>query len=93
MPGVAFPNDDAFCGVSRRRWIAKYAPDGPTWSEGCDTAMPSRERNRDELFNIYEVDMSVCRATRASIVVRGMWRFVTAKLFPTDYYVLLDNDC
>ena len=35
--------------------MAKFSPDGPVWGEGCDASMPPRERNTDELFNIYEV--------------------------------------
>lgn len=67
-------------GVTRRRWIKEIASGGPTWSEGCDTAMPPRERNRDELFNVHEVPALVwcaapcayCGGCRATDAVGGI---------------------
>lgn len=49
----------SLCGVSRRKWIKQIASGGPAWSEGCDTALPPREHNRDVLFDVYRVSTTL----------------------------------
>eukprot|EP00904_Undaria_pinnatifida_P002166 jgi/Undpi1/11950/HiC_scaffold_4.g01649.m1 len=43
-----------------RKWIKQIASGGPPWSEGCDTALPSREHNRDVLFDVYRQHTQGC---------------------------------
>lgn len=43
--------DDAF----RKKWVREIGSGGPAWSKGSDTAVSPRIRERDVLFDVYEV--------------------------------------
>ncbi|CAN0379021.1 unnamed protein product, partial [Ectocarpus sp. 12 AP-2014] len=41
--------------LALRQWITKQGSGGPAWDKNYDRTLPPRERNREALFNVYEV--------------------------------------
>ncbi|CAN0003370.1 unnamed protein product [Scytosiphon promiscuus] len=70
-----------------RRWITDFGSGGPAWDQGCDPALPPRQRNREKLFNVYESHTKSCssclgalknvkkmrQAANASAVISFAW--------------------
>ncbi|CAM9907050.1 unnamed protein product, partial [Sphacelaria rigidula] len=73
-----------------RRWISTFGGGGPAWSAGCDTTLPPRATNRDDLFNVYQHHTKNCKSCQGALknVERGLKAAETSSVLSIAWAVL-----